>query len=697
MSNASKQRDCPAVGRLISAAECGENRHTRYACPAQCEHNPFAPANYSRFLEHEGKLDHACMDYLMKNAADRPAMERSFQKARNIPSIHALHAWYEWNLFFAPGADGLTCCQRWEKAGFSELKGDQRVLLRAKMQTRIALLEIHCVLDSERVEAVDLLAPGSPAFVFHDRSLARVAVRFASVVAWIYPLPHFWRLNGTAVSIPEMAQFPAEEIMAEIVRHLGGPTDLEAMPRWLAENLLRFDDALQATARTRRMQMFAGMDARYGKAVYELQAPFATCRDRLDEVQDVKPEDLSNPERQEGFAEARVWFAGSSSVKQEDTPRGRPVLGRILLGQSHWRVEAMSGERFAQLRKKFEQCLATSIRFTGERLDDLSAVMAAKEPRVNESLVPPRLLLEPQKIVLTSSRAHAPPGCQSREGAELEVMRAADRAFLEDQIPALDNKTPREAAHDPLLRPRLLRLLKQRVRRQDERNLESGRNEDINWLLRELGVTEIVFDPPPLRPPVSRPSPKPDTSDEDAVFPKQDPNLPPSPPLPGTPLSLEEASRRMIVGMRAFESAEEAEDSLCNSGLTLIEDASRITEGVLSDHEFSFAVPFLIRAALAFVPPGRRAPHLELTAIQERFRHNLQKLEVAIESGSVNPLEEFPKHSNQPNLMLILMKEIVRNAARLPEEDRISDPAQDIIFALLRAVVDELHNALRRR
>jgi hypothetical protein len=253
MSKASKNRACPAVGREIPVSECVAHRHSAYACPATCPHDPFAPANYSRFLELEGKLDRQSMDYLMEHAADRPAMEKALQRAHSHPSLHAMHAWYEWNLFFAPGADGLTCCQRWEKTGFPELKSDQRFLLRAKMQTRIALVEIHRVLDGERAEAVDLLAPDAPPMRFQDRGLAGMAVRFASVLTWIYPLPHFWRLSGTAAVIPEISQFSPEEIVMEIVRHLGGPATADGARRWLAEHFLRFSDALTATSRLRRM------------------------------------------------------------------------------------------------------------------------------------------------------------------------------------------------------------------------------------------------------------------------------------------------------------------------------------------------------------------------------------------------------------------------------------------------------------
>jgi len=34
----------------------------------------------------------------------------------------------------------------------------------------------------------------------------------------------------------------------------------------------------------------------------------------------------------------------------------------------------------------------------------------------------------------------------------------------------------------------------------DQRSLETGRNDETNWMVRELGLTKILFEPPPPRP-----------------------------------------------------------------------------------------------------------------------------------------------------------------------------------------------------
>jgi hypothetical protein len=633
------------------------------------------------------------MDRLLDNSKDRPAIERALQTARYDANAHALHAFYEWNFFFARGADGLTWAERWERAATSGLKNDELVLLRAKRQTRVALLEIHRVLDAERIDAVDLLAPVAPTLRLHDRSLASRAVRFVRVLAWVYPLPHYWRLSGTAIIIPAMGQFGPVEIVMETIRHLDGPETEPEMRLWLAENFVRFDASLAATCRLRQMQMFSDSDLRFGKAVYELQAPFAACRDRLDEVRDTEPERLTSEESREGFAEARVWFGEIPENKHATPSGGQAVLGRVLLGQAHWRLETIGAKRLVQLRQRFEAQMGGLTRFTGERIDDLQAKSAGEKTPTDKSLVPPRLLQNPQQLAFTSSRVPAPPANMTPEAAEAELMQAADRKFLDDHVPALDHRTPREAARDPALRPRLIHLLKERVHGHDQRNLRTGREDDINWLLRELGADEIIFDPPPWRPP---PEPVPSKEDEfDDEILAGGSQLPPAPPLPAEPLSLEEAARRVDAGVACFKTAADAVNSLEASGLTLINDVEELTIGWLDENEFGVTIGFVLEAVLALIPPGHQAPATSCELLERAFLANLEDFLRRMKKATPTALSAYLEECSQPHLMKLLADQIFDIFLNGEKAMRPRVEAQPVIIALVRSVIDELDRALR--
>ncbi|HZV33268.1 MAG TPA: hypothetical protein VFB72_01725 [Verrucomicrobiae bacterium] len=683
------------MGHVITAAECGARRISHYTCPAKCSYLPFSPANYSQVLELEKKLDDQCMQFLMGTAPERAAKERELKKACFGHNPHAMHAWFVWNLFFARDAQGRTCAQQMEQSA-AGLKNDDLVLLRAKQQTRVALLEIHRIVDAERIEAVDLLAPEAPVLRLQDRSLAASGVRFSAALGWVYPLPHYWRLSGSAIVIPELALFEPHEIVKEIVAHLRGPLEERELRLWLAEHFVRFSDALNAVSSARRLAMFADMDAKFGKVVYELAAPFGKCRDRLDEVFEIEPDELSAGEAAEGFAEARIWFGEESTTESKLlTPEGaRPIIGRVMLGQAHWRLETFGGEKLAMLRRKFEKQMEGLVRFSGERLDDMAAAMAEKEPKFDKSLVPPSLLQNPQKIQISSSVLPGPPAGISAGQTEAKWRHAADRAFLEEHVPALDGRTPREAALDPALRPKLIRLLKERVRLTDEHNLKTGDNQDINWMLRELGTHEIIFDPPPPgRPPLDSDAEE-DDDDFFDQFPVVDPSLPPAPPLPSEPLSQEVVAHRIAEIFEEYESAADAEYELAAAGLTLLEHASQLSADDLDDVEFGAANSLLTQAAMVLVPRGHRAPQTDYEVLESAYKRNVEALKVAVRHSS-EALRGFVDESPQPALLQILFGELVELSMTGPEKTRPSIAAQAAILALVKSAVEVLDAALR--
>lgn len=132
----------------------------------------------------------------------------------------------------------------------------------------------------------------------------------------------------------------------------------------------------------------------------------------------------------------------------------------------------------------------------------------------------------------------------SKADLEAHFMREYLRDYADGPVPALDGKTPRQAANDPALRNKLLHLLRPLVRRIDETNRRTGRTDDINGLLRELGLAEIDFPPPPRR------APPPEESDDendyvDEAEPAEVPARRAPQPLPPGPLSEEEVTERL--------------------------------------------------------------------------------------------------------------------------------------------------------
>jgi len=306
--------------------------------------------------------------------------------------------------------------------------------------------------------------------------------------------------------------------------------------------------------------------------------------------------------------------------------------------------------------------------------------------------VPPRLRQQPQQLIMGFSRSPAPASPQSKEQTEAELITLQYRAFLDTTVPALGDRTPREAAGEPELRPRLIHLLKDSVRRHDERNLRSGRADDINWLLRELGATEILFDPPPRREPLGDVA-----EDDEDDLPGALPGLPDPPPLPDEPFDFHEAIRRFGIGVDAFDNACEAFEELAACGSTLLADVRVLVDDLLDEFEFSLAALLLARVAFAFAPPGTRQPALNFDRMAETFEGGFEELQRIMPSQNPDSFVQFLEQGAQPALMKLLIAQVLRLGADGPKKVRPSALTQTVMLVLLRAVVDELDRAMREQ
>ncbi|MCX6926598.1 MAG: hypothetical protein NT154_25825, partial [Verrucomicrobia bacterium] len=256
MSKKTRMRECPAAGRPIEAYECAAGRHTTYACPEACPFNVFATASYPQMQVLERSIEEKYFTWVTDHAADRVQFAADMRRlAGGGPSAAFFHR-LAWHGVYRVGPSGDTCLGEWAKAGFPGLQADERVLMRCRMRLQPAMLEVHRILDDKRVEVVDLLDPERGSFIIMDSGLARQVVRFDVYAAHTIPLPHYSRLLGACMLVPNFHPLAVDEVVQEIIRHLGGPSDNPGRRAWLAEHHEKFDKALDAVALARRRAMF---------------------------------------------------------------------------------------------------------------------------------------------------------------------------------------------------------------------------------------------------------------------------------------------------------------------------------------------------------------------------------------------------------------------------------------------------------
>jgi len=95
------------------------------------------------------------------------------------------------------------------------------------------------------------------------------------------------------------------------------------------------------------------------------------------------------------------------------------------------------------------------------------------------------------------SERHPPPSQKEiPPEIEAELMKNFYRdkyiKFPDEEVPALNGLTPRQAAADPESRPLLLELMKEHLNGIESMNRKKGFDINIDFALRELGLEELI-------------------------------------------------------------------------------------------------------------------------------------------------------------------------------------------------------------
>ena len=315
-----------------------------------------------------------------------------------------------------------------------------------------------------------------------------------------------------------------------------------------------------------------------------------------------------------------------------------------------------------------------------------------KEPKFDPALVPPTLLRDTPKLAVMTSRVAVPPGTVPDDAAAAGIINDRQQGILDEPIPALDNKTPRAAASEPALRPKLLLWMKFWISQTDRRNLETGRNDDTNWMVRELGLTEILFDPPPPRPrpPIEFEE---DDEDEDDLPPYLDLADPPA--LPDRPWTRSETAELMDRAIKTFSPISAAADYFSDLQYPLFPDLNDVLGEVLKDEEITCLFQAAAWVVLCFAPRGTRPPEY----FPEDLERNLSRLSTEVagwtDSGFETAFPAWLERSRQPELLTMVLALILDWLEKAPPELQARDGAKALIIAALGAVVDTLDEAAR--
>jgi hypothetical protein len=176
----------------------------------------------------------------------------------------------------------------------------------------------------------------------------------------------------------------------------------------------------------------------------------------------------SLPSRRMPVEDPAAGRALSAEADPEGMLGGRRGLGTFVVKGERLVLEAVSRERAERGRRFLEELAGEAVRYRTTRYEDVKAALQASR----RSRTPPR--------------SDVPPEVEAEVVGELYERHYRD--WPDEPVPALGNRTPRQAARLKTVRPRLVALLKDFENHSERMRREGRPAYDFGWIWQELGL-----------------------------------------------------------------------------------------------------------------------------------------------------------------------------------------------------------------
>ncbi|MCU0253043.1 MAG: SEC-C domain-containing protein [Acidobacteria bacterium] len=358
----------------------------------------------------------------------------------------------EWRALDLRDETGITALQRFAAWHVEELNAPARALIDSLDRSQLRLYEVRAVRPGEGLTLHDLV----------DGRTVEVQERLGSrtIQPWDLLAARIFESDGVTQMAGGILPFHAcekpallEALLAELARVQDKSPDLPEADRWtLAAPVFH---RYRAAMRKRPLPALVNQQ---GDPIV-----FSTARFDVRDAEEAR-------RRLEG---ARGFVAvGRGEFDWLATRPAGLILGRVVLTAKQLRLETNSRERLTRGRALLQKLLGELIWHRGDSFKSIEQELARRGPP--EHSQPPH---------------GAPPAIPEELERQLtaQILDRHYRTWPDERIPALDGRTPRQAAKDPALRPRLVDLLRS-FENEEAHGKPPGARYDFSWMWRELGL-----------------------------------------------------------------------------------------------------------------------------------------------------------------------------------------------------------------
>ena len=488
------RRLCPGINGIICSVCCGSKRNSEITCTSNCPHSPFSTTGYDLWLKIDGVLPTKYIKYIIsncgKNKFDKAIGDMSFEDTppENSFTVAAGAAAYN-ILFIKRDKQGKILVDKWEAEGWDMLNNDEQVMMRYLRNSRVTIIEIQKILNYQAMECVDMLEPEGKPFILFDRSTVSRAGRFTRLFSWLTHFPNFSRTIHGGI---EVTDFIYNEFMDTIKRDAKKESkkfkDFK-LKNYLSENFGKYCRLCRDLALEKRKTAFNNMDAHHCIAIYDIKAK-AKASD-IEAILEKYPEfNWEDKEPEENDAPDTLYYSwvrrGESKVieKQmnpafhhdDDESMGVGTLANVRLYPDKLFIETFTKQKYEFVKEMVTKYFGSLLSLKQERIVDIAKQIA--ERSLDEIPKNPK-----EKQVFMS--------LEDEQKAMQLFYEHRYKKFLDENVPMINNKTPREASKNPKLRPELIELMKIHIKGIEQLNKEKGIDLNIDWVIDELGLSEL--------------------------------------------------------------------------------------------------------------------------------------------------------------------------------------------------------------
>jgi hypothetical protein len=409
-------------------------------------------------------------------------------------------------LFLEKDDAGRTLGDAWESEGWPGLNNDERVMARYRRDSRVTVIEVQRHLGPESTLCVDVFEPERAPFVVMDRTLPSRVVRYARLMGWLTHGAHFSRLTVPAFEVPGHIWDAWESRVRTEHASAAAAAPGPSIRQFLSLNFRRGVEWIHELTSEFAARLFENADLNQCLAAYRFTVPEPEVEALLRAKPEFSPAEADESDR---FAKPLALFrwlrTGDVAATEPETAEalhfessvnGVPILANVRLYADRLVLETFSKAKHRQAREWLEDRLSDKLAFEEESFYDL-AKRAQDRRREQATINAAQAVLfkdaeagAETRPVNTEAEAPVPPDPHQlaalRQGHEQACQKLLDAPQSE-----LEGLSPRQAAGEPRLRPRLVDFMKRLIHRQELRNLEEGTNLSLDPMLEALGLSEL--------------------------------------------------------------------------------------------------------------------------------------------------------------------------------------------------------------